>query len=88
MYLNCFGRVQIVLVRSKPFCVGTNHFGYVQIRLFWNDFYDLDPYKTGMLQNNLYLIEPNYLGGPELFCTHRRTRQLTLTYKKDLKNNL
>ena len=34
---NCFGRVQIVLVGSKSFWLGPNHFGQVQIRLFWTN---------------------------------------------------
>ena len=38
----CFGRVQIVLIMSKLFWSGTNHFGQVLIRLFWTNFYDLD----------------------------------------------
>ena len=39
---NCFGRVQIVLVGSKSFWLGPNHFGQVQIRFFWTNFYNLD----------------------------------------------
>ena len=45
MILDCsnwFGQVQIVLVRSKSFWSGPNHFGKVQIRLFWINFYNLD----------------------------------------------
>jgi hypothetical protein len=59
---NCFGRVQIVLVRSKSFCPGPKHFGQVQIRLFCTNFYNLDlsemiltrPKQIGPDQNNWY----------------------------------
>ena len=58
----CFGRVQIVLVMSKPFWSGPNHFGQVQIRLFWTIFYNLDlskiswtrPKRIGPAQNDWY----------------------------------
>ena len=59
---NCFWRVQIVLVRSKSFWLGPNHFGQVQIRLFWTNFYNSDlsrmiwtrPKWFGPNQNNFY----------------------------------
>ena len=38
-------RLQIVLVGSKLFWSGPNHFGQVQIRLLWTNFYNLDPTK-------------------------------------------
>ena len=38
--------VQIVLNGYKLFWSGPNRFGQVQIRLFWTNFYDLDPTKT------------------------------------------
>jgi hypothetical protein len=38
---NCFVRVQIVLVKCKLFWSDPNRFGQVQIRLFWNNFYNL-----------------------------------------------
>ena len=31
---------------SKLFWSGPNHFGQVQITLFWTNFYNLDPSKT------------------------------------------
>ena len=42
---NYFGRVPIVLVMSKSFWLGPNHFGQVHIRLLWTNFYNLDLYK-------------------------------------------
>ena len=52
---NCFGQIQIVLVIPKSFWSDLNHFGQVQIRLFWTNFYDLDPTKKiGPVQNNWY----------------------------------
>ena len=59
---NCFGLVQIVLVMSKSFWAGPNHFGQVQIRLFWTIFYNMDlskmiwtrPKRIGPVQNNWY----------------------------------
>ena len=52
---NCFGQIQIVLVMPKSFWSDLNHFGQVQIRLFWTNFYDLDPTKKiGPVQNNWY----------------------------------
>ena len=32
----------LVLVESKSFWSSPNHFGHVQIRLFWTNFYNLD----------------------------------------------
>ena len=59
---NCFGWLQIVLVGSNPFWSGPNHFGQVQIRLFWTNFYSLDlskmiwnwPKQIGPGQNDWY----------------------------------
>ena len=59
---NCFGRLQIVLVGSKPFWSGPNHFDQVQIRLLWTIFYDFDltkmiwtcPKQIGLVLNNWY----------------------------------
>ena len=50
---NCFGWVKIVLVRSKLFWLGPHHFGQVQIRPFWTNFYNLD--LSTMDQNKLDL---------------------------------
>ena len=65
---NCFGQVQIVLVRSKSFWLGPNHFGQVQIRLFWTNFYNSDlsrmiwtrPKWFGPNQNNFYSSKTIY----------------------------
>ena len=59
---NCFGCVQIVLVRSKSFWSGPNHFGQVQIIFFWTNFYNSDlskmiwtrPKQIGPVQNDCY----------------------------------
>ena len=37
-----FWTVQVILDGSKKFWLGPNHFGQIQIRLFWTNFYDLD----------------------------------------------
>ena len=42
---NCFGWIQIVLVGSKSFWSGPNHFGQVQIRFLLTNFYNLDLVK-------------------------------------------
>ena len=52
---NCFGRLQIVLVESKLFWSGPNHFGQVQIRLLCTNFYNLDPTK-------MIWTRPNQIG--------------------------
>ena len=62
---NCFGLVQIVLVMSKLFWSGPNHFVQVYIRLFWTNFHDLDlskmiwtrPKQIGPVQNNWCLTK-------------------------------
>ena len=59
---DCFGRLQIVLVGSKPFWSGPNHFGQVQIKLLWTNFYNIDltkliwtrPKRIGPILNNWY----------------------------------
>ena len=59
---NHFGRVPIVLVRSKSFWSVPKHFGQGQIRLFWANFYNLDlikmiwtrPKQIGPVQNYWY----------------------------------
>ena len=43
---NCFGQVQLILIGSKLFWSGPNHFGHVQIRFFWTNFYNLNLSKT------------------------------------------
>ena len=40
------GRVPIVLHGSNLFWSGPNHFGHIQIRLFWTKFYNLDGPKS------------------------------------------
>ena len=47
---NWFGRLQIILVGSKLFWSGPNHFDQVQIRLLWYSLYNLDPTKTILTQ--------------------------------------
>ena len=72
---NCFGRLQIVLVGSKRFWLSPNHFGQVQIRLLWTNFYNLDltkmiwnrPKRIGPVLNNWYWTKmiwtvQNYFG--------------------------
>jgi hypothetical protein len=57
-----FWTVQIVLVGSKSFWLGPNHFGQVQIIAFWSNFYNLDlskmiwtkPKQIGSVQNDWY----------------------------------
>ena len=51
---NCFGRVQIDLVRSISFWSGPNHFDQVEIRLFWTNFYNLDLSKSIGSQPKLF----------------------------------
>ena len=59
---NCFGRIQIILVGSKSFWLGPNHFGQVQIRFLLTNFYNLDlskmiwtrPKQIGPVQNDWY----------------------------------
>ena len=73
---NCFRQLQIVLVRSKLFWSGSNHFGQVQIRLLWTDFYHLDPTKLiwtqpkriGPDQNKLNLTKRFFLFSKFDFC--------------------
>ena len=62
---NCFVQLQIVLVGSKPFWSGHNHFGQVQIRLLWTNFYNFDltkmiwtqPKQIRPVLNNWYLTK-------------------------------
>ena len=69
-----FWTVQIVLDGYKLFWSGPNHFGQVQIRLLWTNFYNLDlskmiwtrPKWIGPVQNNWY--------STKMIWTHRRTR--------------
>ena len=59
---NCFGWAQVVLVVSKLFWMGPNHFGQFQIRLFWTNLYNLDlskmirtrPKQIRPVQNDWY----------------------------------
>ena len=70
---NCFGRVQIVVIRCKLFWSGApelfwsdpNHFGQVQIRLFWNNFYNLDPTKMNCTCPKRLVLDKNDLDGPK-----------------------
>ena len=64
---NCFGRVQIVLVRSKLFWSGPNHFGEVQIRLFWTNFFNLDLFK--MDQSKTIGARPKIFWWSKIFGT-------------------
>ena len=57
----CFGRLQIVFVRSKPFWSGPNHFGQVQIRLLWTNLYNLDPTKTNWTRPKRLVLNQNDL---------------------------
>ena len=59
-----FWTVQIVYVRSKSFCSGQNNFHQVQIRLFWTNFYDLDPTKMNWTRPKRLTIDQTYLDGP------------------------
>ena len=64
-----FWTVQIVLVGSKSFWLGPNHFGQVQIKFFWTTFYNLDlskiiwtrPKCFGLDQNDL-VVQNHYFG--------------------------
>ena len=53
-----FWTIQIILVGSKSFCLGPNHFGQIQIRLFWIKCYNLDlstrSKQIGPVQNDCY----------------------------------
>ena len=60
-WINCFGWVQIFLVRSKLFWSGPNHFGQVQIILFWTNFYDLDLSKSKVIWSRPKR-RPNHFG--------------------------
>ena len=59
---NCFGRIQIILVGSESFWLGSNNFGQVQIRFLLTNFYNLDlskmiwtrPKQIGPVQNDWY----------------------------------
>ena len=44
--------LEIILDECKSFWSGPNHFGQVQIRLFWTNFYDLDQTKTNWAHTN------------------------------------
>ena len=55
---NCFGKVQIVLVRCKLFWSDPNHFDQVQIRLFWDNFYNLDLSKMIWTQTKTNWTHP------------------------------
>ena len=76
-----FWTVQIVLDGFKLFWVGTNHFGQVQIRLFWSDFYNLVLSKmiwtrpeTNWTRPKWLVLNQNFVDGPKSFWTHRRSR--------------
>ena len=64
-----FWTVQIVYVRSKSFCSGQNNFHQVQIRLFWTNFYDLDPTKMNWTHPKRLVINQIYLDGPNSVWT-------------------
>ena len=58
---NCFGQVQILLVRMIH---------------FWTIFYSLDKQKqNGPVQNVRLALDQNDLDCPKSFWTHRRARQ-------------
>jgi hypothetical protein len=71
---NCFRRLEIILIGSKLFWLGPNHFDQVQIRLFWTIFYNLDLSKMIWTQLKQIVSVQNDLGGPKSFLTPRRTR--------------
>ena len=71
---NCFGHVQIDLVMSKLFWSGLNHFGQVQIKLFWTNFYKLNLSEMIWTQPKQLVLDQNDLAGPKSFWIHRRTR--------------
>ena len=62
---NHFGRVPIVLVRSKSFWLGPKHFGQGQIRLFWANFYNLDLTKTNWTRPKLLVHDKYHLNCPK-----------------------
>jgi hypothetical protein len=66
-YPNCFGQVQIVLVESKSFWLGLHHFGQVEIRLFWTNFYNLDLTKMNWTGPKQLVLDQNDLDGPKSF---------------------
>ena len=77
---NCFGRVQVVLVGYKLFWSGPNcfgqvsgpsHFGQVQIKLFWTNFYNLDLSKMIWTQPKRIGTRPKLLDVPKSFWTHK-----------------
>ena len=84
-----FWTIQIVLVRSKLFWSGPNHFGQVQIRLSWTNLYNLDPTKneldpTKIDPTKIDLaktngLDQNHLNSPKSFWIHRSTRHWTKT---------
>ena len=53
---NCFGRIQIILVGSKSFWLGPNHFGQVQIR-----FLQFGPVQNDLNQTNTNWARPKRL---------------------------
>ena len=90
---NCFGRVKVVLIRSKLFWSRPNHFGHVQSKLFWTKFYNLDLSKMiwtrqkriGPVKNNRYSTKiiwmvQNYLDGPKSFWTIYNIKEFTSRY--------
>ena len=62
---NCFGRVQTVLVWWKLFLSDPNHIDKVQIRLLWNNYYNLDLSK--MIWTRPKQIEPMIGTRPKWF---------------------
>ena len=60
--------------RSKLYLSGPNHFGQVQIRFLWTNFYDLVPTKIIWTRPKRIGLDQNDLDGPKSFWTHRRTR--------------
>ena len=69
---------QIILDGYKLFWSGPNHFGQVQIRLFWTNFYNLDLTKMNWTHPKQLVLDQNDLDSPKSLWTHRRTRQKSI----------
>ena len=57
---NCFGQVQIILVKSESFLFGPNCFDQVQIRLLWTNFCNLDPSKMWYWTKMIWTVQNNF----------------------------
>ena len=70
---NYFAWVQIALVRSKLFWSGPNCFGQVQIILVRFIFFSGRIFMIWTCPKH-FILNQNYLDGPNSFWTHRRTK--------------